>query len=359
MGRTASIERLPRQLERFNIMPLKGKVYNPAINGVKKWEEYQVVPYPRKIYLGKFYYGNLGVVLGKYEDGYKPSTKKTTAVVLDFLDKMGESLEEDYREYYLVQVDIDVAKQYQYFKDVNTFTVLSGRANTGYHVYLLSEDPIRTVDDYPVEGVSIRCIGGYSVVPPSIHPDSGNEYQVEKDLPILQVKNAYDFCSELIPEELRTPLKQSVTTKKRGKHKFKHGKDRNLPPKVVEEIVNIFDGIYTPATSSTLGRDHIVFSLSGWLRKAGITQESCLEVIEALATTYNDEELQSRLIVAKRTYEEVEVEGTLGSKGVKDILVAKDPKMGKYKHLWLELHLDGDKPWHDKEEVDYVLEVYK
>jgi hypothetical protein len=33
--------------------------------------------------------------------------------------------------------------------------------------------------------------------------------------------------------------------------------------------------------------------------------------------------------------------------------------MGKYKHLWLELHLDGDKPWHDKEEVDYVLEVYK
>ena len=350
MGRTASIERLPRQLERFNIMPLKGKVYNPAINGVKKWEEYQVVPYPRKIYLGKFYYGNLGVVLGKYEDGYKPSTKKTTAVVLDFLDKMGESLEEDYREYYLVQVDIDVAKQYQYFKDVNTFTVLSGRANTGYHVYLLSEDPIRTVDDYPVEGVSIRCIGGYSVVPPSIHPDSGNEYQVEKDLDILQVKNAYDFCSELIPEELRTPLKQSVTTKKRGKHKFKHGKDRNLPPKVVEEIVNIFDGIYTLG-----GRDHLIFSLSGWLRKAGVTLGSCLEVIETLATTYNDEEVESRLIVAKRTYEEVEVEETLGSKGVKDILVAKDPKQGLDRFLILELNLEGRKPWHDEEKVKKIM----
>ena len=351
MDRTPSIRRLPTQLEKFNIIPLKGKSYNPNPSGVMGWKEYQVVDYPRNRLVQ--YYGNLGVILGKYEEGYKPTKKssKDTLALLGIAEEV-----EDYREYYLVQIDIDNPEHYQYFQYLDTFTVKSGK---GYHVYLTSEDPINTLKDYPAVGIETRSIGSLSVVPPSIHPDTGNEYQVEKDLPILQVKNAYDFCSELIPEELRTPLKQSVTTKKRGKHKFKHGKDRNLPPKVVEEIVNIFDGIYTPATSSTLGRDHIVFSLSGWLRKAGITQESCLEVIEALATTYNDEELQSRLIVAKRTYEEVEVEGTLGSKGVKDILVAKDPKMGKYKHLWLELHLDGDKPWHDKEEVDYVLEVYK
>lgn len=353
MDRTPSIKRLPTQLEKFNIIPLKGKSYNPNPSGVIGWKEYQVVDYPRKRLV--HYYGNLGVILGKYEEGYKP-TKKSSKTVLNFLDKMGEVLDEDYREYYLVQVDIDNPEHYQYFQYLDTFTVKSGK---GYHVYLTSEDPINTLKDYPAVGIETRSIGSLSVVPPSIHPDSGNEYQVEKDLDILQVKNAYDFCSELIPEELRTQLKQSVTSKKKGKHKFKHGKDRNLPPKVVEEIVNIFDGIYTPATSSTLGRDHIVFSLSGWLRKAGVTLESCLEVIKALATTYNDEELQSRLIVASRTYEEVEVEGILGSKGVKDILVAKDPKMGKYKHLWLELHLDGDKPWHDKEEVDYVLEVYK
>ena len=353
MDRTPSIRRLPTQLEKFNIIPLKGKSYNPNPSGVMGWKEYQVVDYPRNRLVQ--YYGNLGVILGKYEEGYKP-TKKSSKTVLNFLDKMGEVLDEDYREYYLVQVDIDNPEHYQYFQYLDTFTVKSGK---GYHVYLTSEDPINTLKDYPAVGIETRSIGSLSVVPPSIHPDTGDEYQVEKDLDIKEVKNAYDFCSELIPEELRTQLKQSVTSKKKGKHKFKHGKDRNLPPKVVEEIVNIFDGIYTPATSSTLGRDHIVFSLSGWLRKAGITQESCLEVIEALATTYNDEELQSRLIVAKRTYEEVEVEGTLGSKGVKDILVAKDPKMGKYKHLWLELHLDGDKPWHDKEEVDYVLEVYK
>ena len=353
MDRTPSIRRLPTQLEKFNIIPLKGKSYNPNPSGVMGWKEYQVGDYPRNRLVQ--YYGNLGVILGKYEEGYKP-TKKSSKTVLNFLDKMGEVLDEDYREYYLVQVDIDNPEHYQYFQYLDTFTVKSGK---GYHVYLTSEDPINTLKDYPAVGIETRSIGSLSVVPPSIHPDTGDEYQVEKDLDILQVKNAYDFCSELIPEELRTQLKQSVTSKKKGKHKFKHGKDRNLPPKVVEEIVNIFDGIYTPATSSTLGRDHIVFSLSGWLRKAGITQESCLEVIETLATTYNDEEVESRLIVAKRTYEEVEVEETLGSKGVKDILVAKDPKMGKYKHLWLELHLDGDKPWHDKEEVDYVLEVYK
>ncbi|KAF5046685.1 hypothetical protein DSECCO2_468220 [anaerobic digester metagenome] len=348
MGRIPSIKLLPRQLEPFNIIPLKGKSYNPNPSGVIGWKEYQVVDYPRKRLV--HYYGNLGVILGKYEEGYKPSSKKAkdTLAILGITEEV-----EDYREYYLVQIDIDNPEHYQYFQDLATFTVKSGK---GYHVYLISTDPITTMKDYPAVGIETRSIGSLSVVPPSIHPDTGNQYQVEKDLPILEVKNAYDFCSELIPEELRTPLKQVVTTKGKGKHKFKHGKDRNLTPKIIEEIVNIFNGIYTPASSSTLGRDHIVFSLSGWLRKAGITQESTLEVIEALATTYNDEELQSRLIVASRTYEEVEVEGTLGSKGVKDILIAKDPQGGEDRFLRLELILDGVKPWHDKKKIKELME---
>lgn len=342
MNRTPSIKRLPTQLEKFNIIPLKGKSYNPSPSGVMGWKEYQVVDYPRNRLVQ--YYGNLGVILGKYEEGYKPTKKssKDTLALLGIAEEV-----EDYREYYLVQVDIDNPEHYQYFQDLATFTVKSGK---GYHVYLISEDPINTLKDYPAVGIETRSIGGLSVVPPSIHPDTGDEYQVEKDLDIKEVKNAYDFCSELIPEELRTPLKQSVTTKKRGKHKFKHGKDRNLPPKVVEEIVNIFDGIYTPG-----GRDHLVFSLSGWLRKAGVSQESCLEVIETLATTYNDEELQSRLIVANRTYEEVEVGEALGSKGIKDVMVAKDPQQGLDRFLILELNLEGRKPWHDEEKVKKIM----
>lgn len=348
MGRTASIKRLPWQLEPFNIIPLRGKSYNPNPSGVMGWKEYQVVPYPRNRLVQ--YYGNLGVILGKYEEGYKTSSKKNkeTLAMLGILEEV-----EDYREYYLVQIDIDNPEHYQYFQDLETFTVKSGK---GYHVYLISEDPINTVKDYPSVGIETRSIGSYSVIPPSIHPDTGNEYQVEKDLEILQVKNVYDFCSERIPEELRTPLRQQVTPRGKSKHKFKHGKDRNLPPKVVEEIVNIFNGIYTPASSSTLGRDHIVFSLSGWLRKAGITQESCLEVIEALATTYNDEELQSRLIVANRTYEEVEVGETLGSAGVKNILITKDPQQGLDRFMILEMNLEGVKPWHDEEKVKKIME---
>ena len=351
MSRTPNIKLLPWQLEPFNIIPLKGKSYNPTPSGVMGWKEYQVVDYPRNRLVQ--YYGNLGVILGKYEEGYKPSSKKAkdTLVMLGITEEV-----EDYREYYLVQVDIDNPEHYQYFQDLETFTVKSGK---GYHVYLTSEDPINTLKDYPAVGIETRSIGGLSVVPPSIHPDTGKQYQVEKDVEILQVKNAYDFCSELIPEELRTTLKQPVTTKKKGKHKFKHGKDRNLPPKVVEEIVTIFDGIYTPGGSSTLGRDHIVFSLSGWLRKAGITQESCLEVIEALATTYNDEELDSRLIVANRTYEEVEVGGTLGSTGVKNILLTKDPQQGLDRFMILELNLEGRKPWHDEEKVKKIMAYRK
>lgn len=346
MDRTPSIRRLPTQLEKFNIIPLKGKSYNPNPSGVMGWKEYQVVPYPRNRLVQ--YYGNLGVILGKYEEGYKPTKKssKDTLALLGIAEEV-----EDYREYYLVQIDIDNPELYQYFQYLDTFTVKSGK---GYHVYLISTDPINTLKDYPAVGIETRSIGSLSVVPPSIHPDTGKEYQVYKDVPILEVKNAYDFCSELIPEDLRTPLRQQVTPRGKSKHKFIRGKDRKLVPEVVKVIVTIFNGIYTPGD-----RNHIVFSLSGWLRKAGITQESTLEVIEALATTYNDEELQSRLIVAKRTYEEVEVVEVLGSKGVKDIIVARAPQDGEDRFLRLELLLDGSKPWHDKDQVEYVLEVYK
>lgn len=351
MGRTASIKRLPWQLEPFNIIPLRGKSYNPNPSGVMGWKEYQVVPYPRNRLVQ--YYGNLGVILGKYEEGYKTTSKKNkeTLAMLGILEEV-----EDYREYYLVQIDIDNPEHYQYFQDLETFIVKSGK---GYHVYLTSEDPINTLKDYPAVGIETRSIGGLSVIPPSIHSDTGNEYQVFKDVPILEVKNAYDFCSNLIPEELRTPLRQQVTTKGKGKHKFKHGKDRNLPPEAITRIINVFNEVYTPGGSSTMGRDHIVFSLSGWLRKAGITQESTLKVIETLATKYNDEELESRLIVANRTYEEVDVREALGSTGVKNILLSKDPKMGNYRFLMLELILEGSKPWHDREEVEYVEEVYR
>ncbi len=353
MNRTPSIKRLPPQLEKFNIIPLKGKTYNPKPSGVMGWKEYQVVDYPRNRLVQ--YYGNLGVILGKNEEGYKP-TKKSSKTVLNFLDKMGEVLDEDYREYYLVQVDIDNPEHYQYFQYLDTFTVKSGK---GYHVYLTSEDPINTLKDYPAVGIETRSIGSLSVVPPSIHPDTGNEYKVEKDLPILQVKNAYDFCSERIPEDLRTPLKQQITPEGRGKHKFRSGKDRNFSTKIINKIVNVFNGIYTPATNTTKGRDHLIFSLSGWLRKAGVTLESCLEIIEALATTYNDEELQSRLIVAKRTYEEVGIGETLGSTGVEEILKAKDPQGWEDRFLMLELILDGRKPWHNEEDVKRVREKWK
>jgi len=39
------------------------------------WKEYQVVDYPRNRLVQ--YYGNLGVILGKYEEGYKPTKKSS------------------------------------------------------------------------------------------------------------------------------------------------------------------------------------------------------------------------------------------------------------------------------------------
>ena len=368
---------IPTQMEEFNIIPLHhwkktkekvkedgtvevvylGKFYNYKVSGSIKWKPYQTNPFPRDL-LEK-YNGNVGVVLGKYESGYKPSSKKAKDQLKLFFTE--DELEEDvvdYREYYLVQVDIDNPDHYQYFKDVDSFTVQSGR---GYHIYLKSLEPIRTKPDYPIPGIEVRCTGGLCPIPPSIHPKTGKPYQTIKDVPILEVDNAYQFTTDLIPEELnpRSPqeFEYKDTTKK--KHKFKYGEDRNLPPEVVKQIITIFNGIYTPATNTSLGRDHIVFCLSGWLRKAGITQESAVVIVKALATAYEDEEIDSRLNVCNRTYEEVDVEKTLGSKCIKEIMVTKDPKDGEDKYLMLELILDGSKPWQDPEQVEYVKEVYK
>lgn len=357
--RKPSIEQIPPQFERFNILPFKGKFYN--YRGDQKWGKYKETRFPRKL-LSK-YYGNLGVMLGKYEEGYKPS-KKNEALLNKILGKEAKSITEDYREYYLVQVDIDNPEHYPYFKDVETLTVRTGREEVGYHLFLISTDPIRTVKDYPVEGVEVRSIGALCPIPPSRHPDTRIRYKVIKDVPILEVGNAYQFTTDRIPPELNPKSTSDLqsTFKGKGKGKKRHyqrGRDRVLSQEVVDRIVRVIDGTYTPATGSTLGRNDLIFSLSGWFRKSGISLESALEVTKALANSTEDEELESRLIVCNRAYDREDLDQLLGSKGVRDVLRSKDPRDWEDRYLMLELILEGSKPWHDQDQVKYVLGVYR
>jgi len=355
--RKPSIEQIPPQMERFNILPFKGKFYN--WRGDQKWGKYQNSFFPRKLLTN--YYGNLGVMLGKYEEGFK-ATKKTTKTTLELLGIAEEV--EDYREYYLVQVDIDNPEHYPHFQEVETLTIRTGREEVGYHLFLLSTDPIKTVKDYPLEGVEVRCIGALCPIPPSKHPDTGIMYKVIKDVPILEVQNAYHFVSEQVPPELNPKSTSDLvsTFKSVGKGKKRHyqrGKDRTLSQEVVDRVVRVLQDVYTPGSGTTKGRNDLVFSLSGWFRKSGITEDSSIEVTQALATATEDEEVESRLIVCKRAYEKENLDQLLGSKGVRDVLRSKDPVDWEDRYLMLELLLEGSKPWHDQDQVKYVLGVYQ
>jgi hypothetical protein len=314
-------------------------------------------------------------VLGKYESGYKP-TRKGEKMLKGIEALLGESIEKDHKVYYLVQVDIDNPDHYQYFQDLETFTVKSGR---GYHLYLVSEDPIHTKNPYPIDGIEVRGIGGLSVIPPSIHPETGKPYRVYKDSPILEVKNVYQTVYDRIPPELNpkhpNTLERTHTPpgkKRKGKKHPSPGKDRVFSSKIVNKIVKVLDGVYTPAESNGMGRNELVFCLAGWLRKSGVTLETALEVVGALGETYEDEEMDSRLIVTKRTYEQdllydVEVEdgrvtwkeGIRGSFGLREVLKAKDPEGWEDRYLMLELILEGSKPWQREGDVNRVTQRWK
>ena len=107
----------------------------------------------------KEYKGNLGVILG---------------------DSLGEGL-------YLTQIDLDDPSFLQYFQNTETLIIQSGR---GYHVYIYSKKPVGTKKDYPVNKVEIRGQeGSYTVIPPSIHPETKKPYTVYQDKPILTVED--------------------------------------------------------------------------------------------------------------------------------------------------------------------------
>src|SRR5574343_284189 len=130
--KTASIQQIPSQFYQSNIIPLKplSKKYtfklsnpNPSKPEDYQWKPYQTRMYPRGLL--KEYKGNLGVILG---------------------DSLGEGL-------YLTQIDLDNPDFIQYFKDIDTLIIQTGK---GYHVYVYSEKEVGTRKDYPLDKIEIR-----------------------------------------------------------------------------------------------------------------------------------------------------------------------------------------------------------
>lgn len=288
--KTASINQVPPQLLKYNIIPLKprSKKYNfklscpyPSEPEDYQWKPYQKMAYMRTHLEG--YKGNLAVILG---------------------DPFGDSV-------YLTQIDLDDPKYLEFFEDAETLIIKSGK---GYHVYIESTKPVGVKKDYPLNDIEIRGHeGSYAVIPPSIHPKTGERYQVYKDNEILKVENAIDWVKERLSSlsnefkktNYTNPVKKGLTSEK----------DRELSEQDIDTILTLLKPYYKENY-----RNEIVYSLSGWLKKEGILLDSAKLLIERLAKD-DEDGLDTRLIVLERTYNNQLGDGEIkGISGVNDAI---------------------------------------
>lgn len=152
--------------KRLNIIPIQANIKKPAV----AWREYQTKLYPREKLAN--WDGNFAVITGKVSNG-------------------------------LVIVDFDDPNIYkQFFSDIETFTV---KTPNGYHIYFFSkEQPKKTVkyQGYPID---IQGEGAYALCPPSSVKEKKDEvvkeYEVVKDLPILETENVLTIIEARLPKK--------------------------------------------------------------------------------------------------------------------------------------------------------------
>lgn len=94
----------------------------------------------------------------------------------------------------LVVIDLDGLNAVGLFESafpawLDTYTVATG-SGEGKHLYYHVQDlPTTTRVNVAGGNLEMRANGCYVVAPPSIHPDTGMSYRVERDVPPLRVKH--------------------------------------------------------------------------------------------------------------------------------------------------------------------------
>ncbi len=94
----------------------------------------------------------------------------------------------------LVVIDLDGVNAVKVFEErwpdlIETYTVVSG-SGKGKHIYLYSDKPISTTKAMALPdggNIELRSNGQLIIAPPSIHPETGKHYLIDKPLPIKSV----------------------------------------------------------------------------------------------------------------------------------------------------------------------------
>ena len=282
---------------------------------------------------------NIGVVCGKVSGNL---------VVLDFESE--DAFESFYRKVEeavsskLLRNEVSIAL-------ANTWIVRTGK---GYHVYLRVSS---TQSDFEslcrtkirlINGLDVKGEGGYVIAPPSLHPTGATYTFVFNDPRETSIStiSISDFKALLHLFKHEEPEKEEPREK------------RQLSEKQILEIVELLKEAYRPGN-----RDFIVFYLTGWLKKAGVSYESARRIVELLAE--QDEERDSRIYVLDRTYglrgtqpSEDELKGKTGLQELLEEALGEERALEVIRRI--EELLGVSSPFRDSiiELLDYEKQIY-
>ncbi|KUH33993.1 hypothetical protein APY94_03725 [Thermococcus celericrescens] len=269
--------------EGLAVIPLKFKTKEAAI----KWRQYQKKRPPAI----------------KLEKWFKKSEPKNIAIICGVVSGnlivMDFDEEDKYYEF-LNTIDEDLKNII-----LGTRTVITNR---GRHVYLRVDSDEKTFRElFPSKRsekwhVDFQSEGKYVVAPPSVHP-SGQKYELEGewiDIKKVSIETMLKIKRVLFPED-KLPTEILKTSKNASFNKSQ--KKNGLTEADMLEIANVLAPAYKEGF-----RNNIVYSLSGWLAKAGISMEDALKVATFLAQKgddpdYETPEFRNRLDVVTRSYE--------------------------------------------------------
>lgn len=286
----------------FNIIPLKPKSKE---NLIPRWRELQkrrLHPVQLEAIFKSHPDANIGLICGAISGNF---------FVLDF--DSDEAFHRFIDNVYNRMANEGILPQ----TPVSKWTWIA-RTSKGYHVYLRAEEPVRTFK--PCPDIDVKGEGGFVVAPPSIHP-SGRRYEPisgfwldETEIPRLDM-DTVNTMFRLIEESCGGNRKTTATLTGVG--------GRVLSEDEVMDIVELLRPFYVKGY-----RNNLLFALSGFMFKNGVSPESIMRVIEALSA--GDEEQEKRVSDIRywlTRMVRMPRESITGERGLEDVMLDVESKV--------------------------------
>jgi Bifunctional DNA primase/polymerase, N-terminal len=166
--------------------------------------------------------------------------------------------------------------------------------------------------------IRLKGEGSYVLAPPSIHPDSNNEYTLVNGInPIALSREQIDKLIEVFTNINKSYSKSRFQSKSHNNQKL--ADINEIDEETVSEVVSRVKPYYKGGI-----RNDFILYFSGWLRKLGVSFDNAENLIKELAI--DDEERNNRIKTLKETYKKQDPDEVAGYSYLLELL--SDPASG-------------------------------